>query len=121
MGCDSARMSVAFVAIISSLAFGVQPTAAADPPQGAAAAPATLPFQVEATDAIEVLDSPCVVYSSADVASGGLSGPLTGGDSRTVQVTGPLSGQGGDASCLPAGATAVVATISAVDPRPWAT
>ncbi len=59
-----------------------------------------------------VLSTPCVVY---DTDAAGESA-FVGGETREVQVTGALSGQGGASSCVPAGASSVVFTISSIDP-----
>ena len=59
-----------------------------------------------------MLSGPCVVYDS----DGAGELPFVGGETRTVQVTGALTGQGGAANCIPSGASSVVFTISSIDP-----
>ncbi len=61
---------------------------------------------------LTVLGGPCVVYDS--FGAGEL--PFVGGESREVQVTGVLSGQGGAGLCVPVGASSVVFGISSIDP-----
>ena len=61
---------------------------------------------------LTVLSSPCVVYDT----NGAGESPFVGGETRTVQVTGTLTGQGGAASCVPVGVSSVVFRISSVDP-----
>lgn len=46
----------------------------------------------------------------------GLPGPFTSADGRTLQVTGPVPTPGGNATIVPAGATAVVLNVTAVQP-----
>lgn len=70
---------------------------------------------VVAPDAVVLFDDPCVVYDSM-VASGSLGGTFDGGEVRSVQVTGVLSGQGGAGSCVPQGASAAIFRVSSVDP-----
>ena len=70
------------------------------------------------TDELTVLASPCAVYDSTTATASGLAGPVTGAETpRTIKVTGTLTGQGGDASCVPSGASSVVFTISAINPQ----
>lgn len=63
---------------------------------------------------LTVLSQACPVYDSFNAQAG----PLTGGQTETLQVTGVLpAGQGAPAvQCVPANATAVVFTVVAVDP-----
>ena len=70
-------------------------------------------------DPVSVLAVPCPLYDSTTATGVGLGGALAAGELRTVAVTGPVpAGQGvGTAACVPAGATAAVVTISAVDPQ----
>ena len=65
-----------------------------------------------AESSVVLLDEPCLVYSST-----GGDGPLAGGESRPVQVTGSLpSSQGGEADCqVPVDAVSVVLSVGAVD------
>lgn len=66
---------------------------------------------------LTLLDAPCPVYDSR-TAGLSIAGTLDGGDNRTLTVTGNLpSEQGvGTTECVPDDATAVVFTISAIDP-----
>ncbi len=70
------------------------------------------------TFGMTVLAAPCPIYDTATATGPGLTGPLPGNEFRTISVTGPLpAGQGvGVHQCVPADATAVTFTISAVDP-----
>lgn len=70
-------------------------------------------------DGFSVLDTPCPVYDSTVATRPELAGTLAPGEVRTIQVSGPLDGQGGAPSCIGAaeGATAVMYTVSAKDPQ----
>ncbi|MCP5034215.1 MAG: S8 family serine peptidase, partial [Actinomycetia bacterium] len=67
---------------------------------------------------LTLLPSPCPLYDSTS-ATGGLSGAIPGNTSRTVQVSGSLpAAQGvGTHSCVPAGASGVLYTISVLSPQ----
>lgn len=67
-------------------------------------------------DHFSPLSDPCLAYDST-LASGGLAGPIDGNETRTVDLTGGLSGQGGESSCLPSTATAALVTIIADSPQ----
>lgn len=65
-----------------------------------------------------VLAEPCVVYDSTSATGNNLSGTMDGGELRTIQVSGMLSGQGGASSCgVVPGSTAAVVGLSAIDPQ----
>lgn len=69
-------------------------------------------------DGLTTLAEPCALYDSTTAAPG-LAGTFSANELRSVQVTGLLPGvQGvGTAECVPAGASAVVYTISAINPQ----
>lgn len=69
-------------------------------------------------DGLTTLAQPCALYDSTTAASG-LAGTFSANELRSVQVTGLLPGvQGvGTDECVPAGASAVVYTISAINPQ----
>lgn len=64
---------------------------------------------------VQALSEPCIVYDST-LAAAGLSGPMDGGEIRTISATGNLTGQGGAISCVPDEATAVTFLIAADAP-----
>ncbi len=67
-------------------------------------------------DGFVALVAECLVYDSTSATATGLAGTMRGGNLRTVQVTGALTGQGGTASCVPVGAASAVFRISSIDP-----
>lgn len=73
--------------------------------------------EVSSGGPLNLLAEPCPLHDSTS-ASGNLAGPIAAGATRTVQVTGLLPTDQGVApeTCVPAGATSVVVTISAIDP-----
>ena len=68
-------------------------------------------------EALTVLPAPCPVHDSTS-GTGPFAGPVAANTTRTVQVTGPLpAAQGvGTGVCVPTDATAVVVTLSAINP-----
>jgi len=100
------RMSLLMVAVMIAALMAVLPVN----PAAAQAAPVD--------GGLTLLDEPCVVYDSTLATGAGISGSFAAGESRTIQVTLTLNGQGGSSNCLiSTTATAVVYTISAINPQ----
>ncbi|MEL6985261.1 MAG: S8 family serine peptidase, partial [Actinomycetota bacterium] len=89
-------------------------------PVGVAAANGTTYPRVDCgNDQATVLPQPCVLHDSRQ-AQGALAGPIPGGATRTLQVSGsiPNGQQPGVGSCIDgdAGATAAILLVTAIEP-----
>ncbi|MEL6984201.1 MAG: hypothetical protein AAFO29_17375, partial [Actinomycetota bacterium] len=73
--------------------------------------------QPPADPGFTALSTPCLIHDSTS-GSGSFAGPIGTNTTRTIQATGSLPGaQGaGTGTCAPSDATAVMVTISAIDP-----
>lgn len=69
-----------------------------------------------AANDLTVLSSPCIAYASPSADAFGLSGQMAPASTRTVQIASTLKDQGGASSCVPAGASAAVLSVTAINP-----